>query len=71
MDTTTGRYYILDCCGNPCGNPKGYRTMRGAMQQTDSRKSKIHRELWDRFQMWQDRNPSEYLVYSVKFQESN
>jgi hypothetical protein len=59
------RFYIRDCCGKIVGNPKGYRTMRGAMQQADSRKSKIHWELRDRFNMWHDRNPSEYLVYSI------
>jgi len=63
------RFYILDCCGNVCGNKKGYRTMRGAIIQADSRKSKTHRELWDRFQMWQDRNPSEYLVYKIQARE--
>lgn len=40
--------------------------MRGALQQADSRFSRVHRELWDRFQMWNDRNPSENLVYQIK-----
>jgi hypothetical protein len=63
------RFFIFDCCGRMAGNPKGYRTHRGAKIQADSRKSKVHREIWDRFQMWQDRNPSEYLVYSIKLVE--
>jgi hypothetical protein len=63
MDKT--RFYIRDCFGNIAGNPKGYRTMRGALIQADSRKSKVHWALWQRFNTWEDRNPSENLVYSI------
>lgn len=60
------RFYILDCCGRIAGNPKGYRTIRGAIQQADSRFSKVHRELLAKFQMWDNRNPSQSLVYRIK-----
>lgn len=39
-------FFIYDCYGNKVGNPKGYRTMRGAMAQADSVKTKIGRHIW-------------------------
>jgi hypothetical protein len=39
-------FYIFDCNAQIVGNPKGYRTMRGAMQQASSPKSPVCRALW-------------------------
>lgn len=39
-------FYIKDCYGNIVGNPKGYKTMRGAKAQADSAKTKIGKQLW-------------------------
>lgn len=39
-------FYIKDCYGNIVGNPKGYKTMRGAKAQADSVKTKIGKHLW-------------------------
>ena len=64
------RFFIFDCNDNLAGNPKGYRTMRGAIQQADSRFSRVHRELWDRHNAWHDRNPSHNLVYSIRHKDS-
>lgn len=60
------RFFIRDCFGNIAGNPKGYRTMRGAIQQADSRFSRVHRQLWGTFNTWEERNPSHNLVYEIK-----
>lgn len=64
----TERVFIFDCRNNIVGNKAGYRTMRGAMQQADSPKSKVHRILWKTYQEWQSvhKNPNLNLVYSVK-----
>lgn len=59
-------FYIRDCNDIIMGNPKGYRTMRGAMHQAESKKSKIHRELWARFYAKKKENPESTFVYSVK-----
>jgi len=64
------KYYIVDCLGYVAGNRNGYHTMRGAIQQADSTKSKVHRDLWRTFNSWDDRNPSENLVYSIVSGES-
>jgi hypothetical protein len=42
-------YFITDCKGEPVGNPKGYKTFRGASQQANSRRSKVYKEIWQRF----------------------
>lgn len=40
------RFFIRDCHGNIAGNPKGYRTFRGANAQADSVKTTTGRALW-------------------------
>lgn len=42
-------FFIYDCNDNVIGNPKGYRTMRGAKQQVYSSRTKIHRQIWDAY----------------------
>ena len=41
-------YFIYDCNNSIIGNPKGYRTYRGASQQA-SGKTKVKTLIWDRF----------------------
>lgn len=42
-------FFIRDCNGKVVGNPRGYRTFRGATQQQDMRGSPAHRAIWDAF----------------------
>ena len=42
-------YFIRDCNDEIVGNPKGYRTFRGANQQAHSTRSKVYGELWRRY----------------------
>lgn len=44
-----GRFYIHDKSGNVVGNNKGYRTIRGAIQQQDMPGSPAHKAIWDEF----------------------
>lgn len=68
---TQPRFFIRDCHGNVVGNKSGYRTMRGAMQQAESKYSIIHKILWRTFYYWVEDNPDAYerLVYSIKTNE--
>lgn len=63
------RYFLFDCQLNPVGNPKGYRTHRGAMQQAEARNSKVKPLLWQAFHAWRDKNPSHSLVYKIQAKE--
>lgn len=60
------RYFIFDCQLNPVGNPKGYATNRGAMQQASARNSKIYHLLLQAFNACHDKNPNHSLVYKIK-----
>jgi len=61
------RYYIFDCFGSLAGNLNGYRTIRGAMQQADSPKTKLNKYLWNRADSYfMPANQTTKLVYSIK-----
>jgi hypothetical protein len=64
---TTNRFFIYDCEGNIAGNPSGYRTMRGALQQAESRHGKAYRHLWRTFYASQEKkdNPNRELIYEI------
>lgn len=64
------RFYIFDCFGNIAGNLKGYRTMRGAMQQASSPKTKLNKYLWQRAESYFPANYTTKLVYSIKLIEA-
>lgn len=38
-------FFIYNCFGGIVGNPKGYRTMRGAKAQADSVRTKVGKAL--------------------------
>jgi hypothetical protein len=60
------RFYIRDCHGRIVGNPKGYRTMRGATQRAESWKSPVYKLLWSTYHASSPTNPNLELVYSIK-----
>lgn len=64
---TQPRFFIRDCHGNVVGNKSGYRTMRGAMQQAESKYSKTRNLLWQTY--YNNPNKNDNLVYSVKTNE--
>ena len=63
------RFYIFDCFGNIAGNIHGYRTMRGAMQQASSPKTKLNRYLWQRAESYFPANRTTKLLYSIRLIE--
>lgn len=42
-------FYIYDCQNRIVGNPKGYRTMNGALREARKKKSKAYRQIWQAF----------------------
>jgi hypothetical protein len=56
-------YFIYDCNGVVIGNPKGYRTFRGASRQANG-KTKVNNEIWTRFYVRTDK--SNNFVNSIK-----
>jgi hypothetical protein len=63
------RYFIFDCQLNPVGNPKGYRTHRGAMQQASAKNSKLKYKLWQALENCRKEYPSHSLVYKIQLRE--
>ena len=59
------RIYIFDCMGQIVGNPKGYRTMRGAMQQSEMRKSKAYKEIMANYWKQKAIDPDTRLICRV------
>lgn len=62
-------FFIYDCNDQVAGNPKGYRTFRGANQQANGRKSKLYRTLWDRYYAKREADPECRLVNRITIQE--
>ena len=60
-----GPFFIFDCNGDIVGNPKGYRTMRGALRQQDRRGSPAWRAIWTAYDARKTRDPENTLVSSV------
>jgi len=61
------RFYVYDCNGNIVGNPAGYRTMRGAVQQQDRRGSPTYNAIWEAYANREDTNKN--LICSIKLGE--
>lgn len=55
-------FYIYDCNNELVGNPKGYRTIRGAQQQAYARNSKTAKLLHSRWWAKRDANPDHGFV---------
>ena len=54
-------YFIYDCNKKVIGNPKGYRTFRGATRQQDYNLSSL---IWNTF--YDRLNKSDNLISSIK-----
>jgi hypothetical protein len=62
-------YYIYDCNGEVIGNPKGYRTFRGANQQANSRRSKVYPKIWATYEKRKALEPTFNLIMSIEYEE--
>lgn len=61
------RYFITNCNDQVVGNPKGYRTFKGANQQANGR-TKLRNLLWDTFDARSNR--SNNLIHSIKLYDT-
>lgn len=61
-------FFIRNCNGQIVGNPKGYRTHKGAHQQAESRTSKVHARIWADFYENEEQNKARgnNLIYSIR-----
>ena len=59
------RFFSFDCNGDIVGNPRGYRTMRGALQQQDRRGSPAWRAIWAAYEARKIHDPENRLISSV------
>jgi len=55
-------YLIYNCKGETVGNPKGYKTHRGASQQAETR---LNRKLWSEFFQYKTEKPEARTVYKI------
>ena len=62
-------FFIFDCNGAIVGNPKGYRTHKGAERQCKlNGNSKVMQTLWNRFfERAQSGNGTKSLIYSIRW----
>lgn len=63
-------YFIYNCKGEVVGNPKGYRTHRGASQQANSWRSKTYKAIWDCFFENKKTNPENKIIHAIKWNEA-
>lgn len=59
-------YFILDCFGNIVGNPKGYRTIKGANREQNRRGSKAFNAIWPAFYEARKANPEHKLIARIE-----
>jgi hypothetical protein len=64
-------YYIYDCNDQIVGNPKGYRTFRGANQQANGKRSKVYQVLWDRYHAKRKEKPHWLLISQIKGEQTH
>lgn len=60
------KYFILDCFGQVCGNPKGYPTFKGAEVQQNYRKSKAYKQLVRAYNIMERINPENNLFSKIE-----
>ena len=60
-----GPFFILDCEGRIVGNPKGYRTMRGALREHDRKGSPAWRAIWGAYEARKQSDPENVKISAV------
>ena len=59
------RYFIFDCTGTIVGNPKGYRTFKGANIQANRKGTKAHKAIVEAFYRARAANPEHQLIHRI------
>ena len=60
------RFFIFDCNDRIVGNPKGYRTIRGAVRQQNLAGSPAYRAIWAAYDERKKQNPMHSFVSAVR-----
>jgi hypothetical protein len=61
-------FFIFDCNGVIVGNPKGYKTHKGAQNQCKlNGQSKVMQVLWNRFFERSQIDATKTLIYSIRW----
>jgi hypothetical protein len=63
-------FFIFDCNGEIVGNPKGYKTHKGAQAQCNldrMNETKIMKLLWDRFHAKAQMTDIKTRIYSIRW----
>lgn len=67
LSANTMPFFIRDCNGDIVGNPKGYRTIKGAILQAEQQYSRAYNAIWVNYQEKHNSfDPANNLVYSIK-----
>jgi hypothetical protein len=67
-------FFIFDCNNDIVGNPKGYKTHKGAQAQCNldrSKPTKIMSLLWDRFHAKAQMTGDKTRIYSIRWIDKN
>lgn len=65
-------FYIFDCNDNIVGNPRGYKTHKGAQTQCNldrAKPTKTMALLWDRFYARAQVDATKTRIYSIRWAE--
>lgn len=59
-------YKIYNCLGELIGNPKGYKTHKGALARLSYRtRGSVHAEVWNTYNREKIKNPTMCRVFSI------
>ncbi len=58
-------FFILDCAGRIVGNPRGYRTIRGAIRESERPGSPAHKAIWTAFYEAEHINPNHKAICKI------
>lgn len=58
-------FFILNCNGRIVGNPRGYRTIRGAIRESERPGSPAHKAIWAAFFDAKSINPNHTRICKI------
>jgi len=61
-------FFIFNCKNEVIGNPKGYKTHKGAERQCNS-KTSIRNKIYTDFYLYKLEKPENNHIYSIKFRD--
>jgi len=65
-----GRFFIFDCNDEIVGNPRGYRTIRGAIQQQNKKGSPAYQAIWQAFYAKKHQDPNHRGISEIRLVET-